>query len=193
MILSENWIVKNNYKLVYNRRVEISSDKYTRLNQSIKTHEVRLIGVEGENLGVVKISDALEIAKEADLDLVEVTPNAKPPVCKVMNYGKFRFEQNKKAQQAKKKQKQQQVKEIKLRPGTEENDYQTKLNNIKRFITDGDKAKITIRFRGRELAHKEIGMKQVERIEKDLEDIAEVEQRAKFEGRQIVMVIAPRK
>jgi len=193
MILSENWIVKNKYKLVYNRRVEISSDKYTRLNQSIKTPEVRLIGVEGENLGVVKISDALEIAKEADLDLVEVTPNAKPPVCKVMNYGKFRFEQNKKAQQAKKKQKQQQVKEIKLRPGTEENDYQTKLNNIKRFITDGDKAKITIRFRGRELAHKEIGMKQVERIEKDLEDIAEVEQRAKFEGRQIVMVIAPRK
>ena len=193
MILSENWIVKNNYKLVYNRRVEISSDKYTRLNQSIKTPEVRLIGVEGENLGVVKISDALEIAKEADLDLVEVTPNAKPPVCKVMNYGKFRFEQNKKAQQAKKKQKQQQVKEIKLRPGTEENDYQTKLNNIKRFITDGDKAKITIRFRGRELAHKEIGMKQVERIEKDLEAIAEVEQRAKFEGRQIVMVIAPRK
>ena len=193
MILSENWIVKNNYKLVCNRRVEISSDKYTRLNQSIKTPEVRLIGVEGENLGVVKISDALEIAKEADLDLVEVTPNAKPPVCKVMNYGKFRFEQNKKAQQAKKKQKQQQVKEIKLRPGTEENDYQTKLNNIKRFITDGDKAKITIRFRGRELAHKEIGMKQVERIEKDLEDIAEVEQRAKFEGRQIVMVIAPRK
>ena len=97
MILSENWIVKNNYKLVYNRRVEISSDKYTRLNQSIKTPEVRLIGVEGENLGVVKIDDALEIAKEADLDLVEVTPNAKPPVCKVMNYGKFRFEQNKKS------------------------------------------------------------------------------------------------
>lgn len=193
MILSENWIVKNNYKLVYNRRVEISSDKYTRLNQSIKTPEVRLIGVEGENLGIVKIEDALVIAKEADLDLVEVTPNVKPPVCKVMNYGKFRFENNKKAQQAKKKQKQQQVKEIKLRPGTEENDYQTKLKNIKRFLNDGDKAKITIRFRGRELAHKEIGMKQVERIEKDLEEIAEVEQRAKFEGRQIVMVIAPRK
>ena len=123
-----------------------------------------MIGVEGENLGVVKINDALEIAKEADLDLVEVTPNAKPPVCKVMNYGKFRFEQSKKAQQAKKKQKQQQVKEIKLRPGTEENDYQTKLTNLRRFITDGDKAKITIRFRGRELAHKELGMKQVERL-----------------------------
>ena len=193
MILSENWIVKNNNNLVYNRRVKISSDKYTRLNQSIKTPEVRLIGVEGENLGIVKIEDALVIAKEADLDLVEVTPNVKPPVCKVMNYGKFRFENNKKAQQAKKKQKQQQVKEIKLRPGTEENDYQTKLKNIKRFLNDGDKAKITIRFRGRELAHKEIGMKQVERIEKDLEEIAEVEQRAKFEGRQIVMVIAPRK
>jgi translation initiation factor IF-3 len=110
-----------------------------------------------------------------------------------MNYGKFRFENNKKAQQAKKKQKQQQVKEVKLRPGTEENDYQTKLKNIKRFLNDGDKAKITIRFKGRELAHKEIGMKQVERIEKDLEEIAEVEQRPKFEGRQIIMVIAPRK
>ena len=110
-----------------------------------------------------------------------------------MNYGKFRFENNKKAQQAKKKQKQQHVKEIKLRPGTEENDYQTKLKNIKRFLNDGDKAKITIRFKGRELAHKEIGMKQVERIEKDLEEIAEVEQRPKFEGRQIIMVIAPRK
>ena len=133
------------------------------------------------------------MAKTADLDLVEVTPNVAPPVCKVMNYGKHRFENNKKAQQAKKKQKQQQVKEIKLRPVTEEHDYQTKLKNIKRFLNDGDKAKITIRFKGRELAHKEIGMQQVERIEKDLEDIAEVEQRAKFEGRQIIMVIAPRK
>ena len=133
------------------------------------------------------------MAKTADLDLVEVTPNVAPPVCKVMNYGKHRFENNKKQQQAKKKQKQQQVKEIKLRPGTEEHDYQTKLKNIKRFLNDGDKAKITIRFKGRELAHKEIGMQQVERIEKDLEDIAEVEQRAKFEGRQIIMVIAPRK
>jgi len=152
-----------------------------------------LIGVDGENLGVVKIDQALEMAKTADLDLVEVTPNVTPPVCKVMNYGKHRFENNKKAQQAKKKQKQQQVKEVKLRPGTEEHDYQTKLKNIKRFLNDGDKAKITIRFKGRELAHKEIGMQQVERIEKDLEDIAEVEQRAKFEGRQIIMVIAPRK
>ena len=125
--------------------------------------------------------------------MVEVTPNVNQPVCKVMNYGKFRFENNKKAQQAKKKQKQQQVKEVKLRPGTEENDYQTKLKNIKRFLNDGDKAKITIRFKGRELAHKEIGMKKVERIEKDLEEIAEVEQRPKFEGRQIIMVIAPRK
>ncbi|MEJ6754261.1 MAG: translation initiation factor IF-3 [Flavobacteriales bacterium] len=171
----------------------MSSDKYTRLNDKIKSPEVRLIGVDGENLGVVKIDQALEMAKTADLDLVEVTPNVTPPVCKVMNYGKHRFENNKKAQQAKKKQKQQQVKEVKLRPGTEEHDYQTKLKNIKRFLNDGDKAKITIRFKGRELAHKEIGMQQVERIEKDLEDIAEVEQRAKFEGRQIIMVIAPRK
>ena len=130
---------------------------------------------------MVKINDALKIAQDADLDLVEVVPNAKPPVCKVMNYGKFKFEQNKKAQQAKKKQKQQQVKEVKLRPSTEENDYQTKLTNLRRFITDGDKAKITIRFRGRELAHKELGMKQVDRIEKVIQDKIEQELSAKIE------------
>ncbi len=152
-----------------------------------------MIGVEGENLGIVKIEEALEIARQAALDLVEVTPNVTPPVCKVMNYGKFRFEKNKKAQQAKKKQRQQQIKEIKFRPGTEENDYQVKLTNIKRFLLDGDKTKITIRFKGRELAHKEVGMKQAERIEKDLGETVDFEQVAKFEGKQIIMVVAPKK
>lgn len=142
---------------------------------------------------MVKITDALKIAQDADLDLVEVVPNAKPPVCKVMNYGKFKFEQNKKAQQAKKKQKQIQIKEVKLRPGTEENDYQVKLASLKRFLAEGDKAKITIRFRGRELAHKDIGMQQANRIESDLGELGEIEQTPKFEGRQIVMVIAPKK
>ncbi|MEC8421557.1 MAG: translation initiation factor IF-3 [Pseudomonadota bacterium] len=171
----------------------MSAEKYVRLNQGIKNPEVRLIGIEGENLGVVKITDALKIAQDADLDLVEVVPNAKPPVCKVMNYGKFKFEQNKKAQQAKKKQKQIQIKEVKLRPGTEENDYQVKLASLKRFLAEGDKAKITIRFRGRELAHKDIGMQQANRIESDLGELGEIEQTPKFEGRQIVMVIAPKK
>ena len=146
-----------------------------------------------KNLGVVKINDALKIAQDADLDLVEVVPNAKPPVCKVMNYGKFKFEQNKKAQQAKKEAKQIQIKEVKLRPGTEENDYQVKLASLKRFLAEGDKAKITIRFRGRELAHKDIGMQQANRIESDLGELGEIEQTPKFEGRQIVMVIAPKK
>ena len=139
---------------------------------------------------MVKINDALKIAQDADLDLVEVVPNAKPPVCKVMNYGKFKFEQNKKAQQAKKKQKQIQIKEVKLRPGTEENDYQVKLASLKRFLAEGDKAKITIRFRGRELAHKDIGLQQANRIESDLGEYGEIEQTPKFEGRQIVMAVS---
>ena len=142
---------------------------------------------------MVKINDALKIAQDADLDLVEVVPNAKPPVCKVMNYGKFKFEQNKKAQQAKYKQKQIQIKEVQLRRGTDEYDYQVKLARLKRFLAEGDKAKITIRFRGRELAHKDIGMQQANRIESDLGELGEIEQTPKFEGRQIVMVIAPKK
>ncbi|MBH32754.1 MAG: translation initiation factor IF-3 [Pseudomonadota bacterium] len=171
----------------------MSSEKNVRLNQRISNPEVRLIGKEGENLGVVAINEALKIAEDADLDLVEVVPNAKPPVCKVMNYGKFKFEQSKKAQQAKKKQKQIQIKEVKFRPVTEENDYQVKLSNLKRFLSDGDKAKITIRFRGRELAHKDIGMEKAQRIESDLIEVGEIEQEPQFEGRQIVMVIAPKK
>ncbi|KJV07542.1 translation initiation factor IF-3 [Methylocucumis oryzae] len=154
---------------------------------------MRVIGPEGDALGIMPLDEAKKIAYEADLDLVEISPNADPPVCKVMNYGKYQFEQNKKLAIAKKKQKQIQVKEIKFRPGTDEGDYQVKLKSLIKFLNDGDKTKITVRYRGRELAHREIGMDQLKRIEKDLEEIAVVEQFPKMEGRQMIMVMAPKK
>jgi len=144
-------------------------------------------------VGVVSNSVAQQHALDAGLDLVEVSPNADPPVCRIMDYGKFIFEENKKRQAAKKKQKQTQVKEVKFRPGTDEGDYQVKLRNLTRFLTDGDKAKVTLRFRGREMAHQELGMKLLKRIEADLAEIAQVEQFPKMEGRQMVMVLAPKK
>ncbi len=152
-----------------------------------------MIGPDGGQIGVVPLAEALRIAEEAGLDLVEVAPQADPPVCRIMDYGKFRFEQSKKLQAARKKQKQIQVKEIKFRPGTGESDYQIKLRNLIRFLEDGDKAKVTVRFRGREMAHKELGMELLKRVEKDLEEYAVVEQHPKMEGRQMVMVLAPRK
>jgi translation initiation factor IF-3 len=154
---------------------------------------VRLIDAEGEQLGIVPLETALEKAAEADMDLVEVSPTAEPPVCRIMDYGKFLFEENKKRHAAKKKQKQTQVKEVKFRPGTEEGDYQVKLRNLKRFLENGDKAKITVRFRGREMAHQELGQKLLKRLEADLAELATVEQFPKMEGRQMVMVMAPRK
>ncbi len=152
-----------------------------------------MIGADGNQLGVVPIGEALRIAEEAGLDLVEIAPQADPPVCRIMDYGKFRFEISKKQQAAKKKQKQIQVKEIKFRPGTGEGDYQIKLRNLIRFLSDGDKAKVTVRFRGREMAHRELGMELLKRVEKDLEEYATVEQHPKLEGRQMVMVLAPKK
>ena len=139
------------------------------------------------------IDEALRIASEAELDLVEISPNAQPPVCRVMDYGKYKFEQSKKAHQAKKKQKQIQVKEIKFRPGTEEGDYQVKLRKLIEFLEAGDKTKITIRYRGREMQHQELGAQLLDRIEQDLESHGVVEQRPKMEGRQLVMVLAPSK
>ncbi len=133
------------------------------------------------------------MAEQAELDLVEIVPNADPPVCRVMNYGKYKFEQSKKAQQSRKKQKQIQVKEVKFRPGTEEGDYRVKIRNITRFLSEGDKAKVTIRFRGREMMHQELGAQLLQRVESDLEGIGAVEQRPKLEGRQMVMVFSPRK
>ena len=149
------------------------------------------MGEDGEPIGILSLRAALEAAEEAGLDLVEIAPMAQPPVCKVMDFGKFRYQEQKKAHEARLKQKQVQVKEIKLRPGTDENDYQIKLRNLRRFLEDGDKCKVTLRFRGREMAHQEFGLRQLERIKADLEDIAQIEQMPKMEGRLMVMVVAP--
>lgn len=154
---------------------------------------MRVIGANEEMVGVLPIAEALRLAEEAELDLVEVAPNSTPPVCRVMDYGKFLFEENKRRHAAKKKQRQIQVKEIKFRPMTDEGDYQIKLRSLIRFLTDGDKAKITLRFRGRELAHQELGVNLLKRIEADLGEHAVVEQFPKMEGRQLVMVLAPKK
>ncbi|HRP97020.1 MAG TPA: translation initiation factor IF-3 [Rhodocyclaceae bacterium] len=171
----------------------MAQEKKQRVNGEINAPEVRLVGDDGEQLGIVSLNTALSVAEEAGLDLVEIAPLAKPPVCKVMDFGKFKYQEQKKAHEARLKQKQVQVKEVKLRPGTDENDYQIKLRNLKRFLGEGDKAKVTLRFRGREMAHQEIGMRQLERIKSDLEEIAVVEQMPKMEGRQMIMVIAPKK
>jgi translation initiation factor IF-3 len=163
-----------------------------RINEEITLNEVRLVAKEGEPLGVVSIGEAMDIAIQASLDLVEISPNAEPPVCKVMDYGKFLFEKSKTLKEQKKKQKQIQVKEIKFRPGTDEGDYQVKLRNLRRFLEAGDKAKVTIRFRGREMAHQEIGIEQLKRVRADLEDIANCESFPhRVEGRQMIMVLAP--
>ena len=163
------------------------------INEQIEASEVRLIGADGSQVGIVTIEEALEAAKTASLDLVALAPDAEPVVCKIMDYGKHLFEAKKQKAAAKKKQKQQQVKEMKFRPGTEEGDYQVKLRNVKRFIEHGDKAKVSLRYRGRELAHQELGMEMMKRIETDLEEISTVEQYPKMEGRQLIMVLAPRK
>lgn len=164
-----------------------------RLNEEITASNVRLIGSNGEQIGVVSINEAQNLAVESELDLVEIVPNGDPPVCRVMDYGKYLFEENKKKHAAKKKQKQIQVKEVKFRPGTEEGDYQVKLRNLIRFLTAGDKTKVTLRFRGREMAHQELGANLLKRIEADLADYGAVEQYPKMEGRQMVMVLAPAK
>lgn len=144
-------------------------------------------------MGVVSREQALEAAAEADMDLVEVSPDATPPVCRIMDYGKFVFEENKKKQAAKKKQKQVQVKEVKFRPGTDVGDYQVKLRNLVRFLEEGDRVKVTLRFRGREMAHQELGRQLLDRVESDLEELGVVEQRPKLEGRQMIMVMSPKK
>lgn len=171
----------------------IAQEKTQRVNDEITAPEVRLVGVEGEQLGIVNIRSALQMAEEAELDLVEIAPMAKPPVCKMMDFGKFKYQEAKRAHEAKLKQKQVQVKEVKFRPGTDENDYQIKLRNLIKFLGEGDKAKITLRFRGREMAHQEFGMRMLERIKGDLTEVAQVEQFPKMEGRQLIMVLAPTK
>ena len=163
------------------------------INENITAREVRLIGPDGEQVGVVSIQEAIAAAEEAKLDLVEISPDAAPPVCRIMDYGKHIFEKKKQQAAARKNQKQIQIKEIKFRPGTEEGDYQVKLRNLIRFLSDGDKAKVSLRFRGREMAHQELGMELLKRVENDLLEYGTVEQHPKMEGRQLMMVIAPKK
>ncbi|WP_344701633.1 translation initiation factor IF-3 [Halomonas cibimaris] len=167
-------------------------DKRPPMNERITVDQVRLIDSNGEQLGIVPTSDALERANEAGMDLVQIS-NADPIVCKIMDYGKFVFEQKKQKAAQKKKQKQIQVKEVKFRPGTDEGDYQVKLKNLMRFLESGDKGKVTLRFRGREMAHQDIGRKLMERIADDLEGIGSVESFPKMEGRQMIMILAPKK
>ncbi len=154
---------------------------------------MRLIGANGEQVGIVPIAQAMKMAEEAEVDLVEIAPLAKPPVCKLMDYGKFKYREAKKAHEAKLKQKQIHVKEVKFRPGTDEGDYQIKLRNLIKFLEEGDKAKVTLRYRGREMAHQEFGVRLIERVKQDLEPYALVEQFPKMEGRQLIMVLAPKK
>lgn len=151
-----------------------------------------MTGVDGVQIGIVPTAEAIRMAMDAEVDLVEVAPNAVPPVCRLMDYGKFRYQEQKRTQEIKSKQKVVQVKEVKFRPATDENDFQTKLRAVKRFLGDGDKAKITLRYRGREMAHQDIGMQVLNRLRDELSEVAQVEQMPKLEGRQMIMVLAPR-
>src|SRR6266852_3872019 len=171
----------------------IALERSQRINREITAPEVRLVAENGEQLGIKTVVEALKLAEEANVDLVEIAPLAVPPVCKLMDYGKFRYREQKKAHEAKLKQKQIQVKEIKFRPGTDEGDYKIKLGKLIQFLEEGDKAKVTLRFRGREMAHKEFGERLLERVRKDLDAVGVVEQFPKLEGRQMVMVLAPKK
>lgn len=164
-----------------------------RINGEINVPEVRLVGADGEQIGIVSLTNAITMAEEADVDLVEIAPLAKPPVCRLMDYGKFKYRESKKQHEAKLKQKQIQVKEIKFRPGTDEGDYQIKVRNLIRFLSEGDKAKVTLRFRGREMTHQELGVALLKRVQADLMEVGVVEQFPKLEGRQMVMVLAPKK
>ena len=179
---------------INNRTVSAKGrSKKAAINEQIEATEVRLVGVDGEQIGVVSLEQALEAARAATLDLVAIAPDAEPVVCKIMDYGKHLFELKKQKAAAKKKQKQQQIKEMKFRPGTEEGDYQVKLRSLIPLLEQRDKAKVCLRYRGRELSHQELGMEVMHRIAKDLENIGIVEQHAKMEGRQLTMVISPKK
>lgn len=162
------------------------------MNERIRATEIRLIGADGENVGVVTPARAMAMAEEAGLDLVEISPNAEPPVCKIMDFGKFKFEQQKREAEARKKQKIIEIKEIKFRPGTDEHDYQVKMRAVVKFLTEGDKVKVTLRFRGREMAHQQLGMELLNRVSAEVTELGKVESMPKLEGRQMVMMIGPR-
>lgn len=166
--------------------------KGPRVNEMIESPTVRLVDADGEMVGVVAVAEGLEMAAEVGLDLVEVSPNADPPVCKILDYGKYKYIEQKKRNEARKKQKVIDVKELKMRPGIEEHDYQVKMRSMFRFLGEGDKVKVTIRFRGREMAHQNLGVRVLERIQQDVDEVAKVEQFPKSEGRMMTMVIAPK-
>ena len=163
-----------------------------RVNDQITAPEVRVVGADGEVIGVLSVEEGIEHAYDAGLDLVEVSPNADPPVCKILDYGKFKYEAQKKANEARKKQKVIEVKEIKMRPNIDDHDYDVKMRNVKRFIDDGDKVKMTIRFRGREMAHQDLGLAVLQRVKEEMDELAKVEQFPKTEGRMMTMVLAPK-
>lgn len=163
-----------------------------RTNRDIQSDEIQLINAEGDNIGVVSRDEGLSQAESAGLDLVEISPNAKPPVCKILDYGKFKYQAQKKASEARKKQKTFEVKEIKMRPNIDTHDYDVKMRNMRRFFDHGDKVKVTLRFRGREMAHQELGMELLKKVKAEVEDFAKVEAEPKLEGRQMIMVLAPR-
>jgi len=162
------------------------------VNDQIDVDNVRVVDADGEMVGVVSVAEGIELAYEAGLDLVEVSPNASPPVCKILDYGKFKYEAQKKANEARKKQKVIEVKEIKMRPGIDDHDYQVKMRNVRKFLDNGDKVKMTIRFRGREMAHQDLGIKILDRVREEIDEIAKVEQFPKTEGRLMTMVVAPK-
>ena len=166
-------------------------DTGPRVNDKIRAPEIRLIGADGDNVGVVSPRRAMELAEEAGLDLVEISPNATPPVCKIMDYGKFKYEQQKRESEARKKQKTIEVKEVKFRPNTDTHDYDVKMRNVFRFLEAGDKVKVTLRFRGREMAHQNLGRDLLERVAEDVKELGKIENMPKMEGRQMVMMIGP--
>jgi len=161
------------------------------VNDRITASEIRLIGAEGENHGVVTPTRGMELADDVGLDLVEISPNAKPPVCKIMDFGKFKYEQQKRESEARKKQKTIEVKEVKFRPNTDVHDYDVKMRNVVRFLENGDKVKVTLRFRGREMAHQNLGRELLERVAEDIKELGKVESMPKMEGRQMIMMIGP--
>lgn len=166
-------------------------DTGPRTNEKIRASEIRLIGADGDNVGVVHPAKAMQLAEEAGLDLVEISPNANPPVCKIMDYGKFKYEQQKRESEARKKQKIIEVKEVKFRPNTDTHDYEVKMRNVFKFLEGGDKVKVTLRFRGREMAHQNLGRELLERVAEDIKEIGKIENMPKMEGRQMIMMIGP--
>ncbi|GGE17624.1 translation initiation factor IF-3 [Marinithermofilum abyssi] len=174
------------------RRWQVISKEQQQVNEAIRAREVRLIDAQGNQLGIKPLREALRLAQEAELDLVNVAPQAKPPVCRIMDYGKYRYEQSKREKEARKKQKTIQVKEIRFSPSIEEHDVQTKLRNVKKFLKKGDKVKLSIRFRGREITHQELGRSILDRMAEEVKDLGEVERKPKLEGRHMIMILSPK-